>query len=297
MKMFNWSSENRMRKDEVRNIIFSRRRPIQTYLCLPGWDSINKCVGLCIQRGIDSGSITPETHIIGYEYEADWVDKIRTYLETTYPAQRFTINSGDMSFGKLPMNSIDFAFLDYKGALTYDIYHWMRDVLVPSLMVRSTLVITLSFGRREGVLYQQVKCLLNKDLLPLRNRMCQEYDLWEHEAVLVYMTILKCVLRDYNNDFVLRHVYQDKDHTPMLVFMLEGIEKRQKTPIYPDLDFYLPKGKETNMANHLATIKAARTRKFRARAAKAVNTRRANAEKRTATALKAWATRRAHAKV
>lgn len=283
MALYNWSK--RFVKDTVRTELFEyvkfRRqgKPLEGYLCLPGWDGV--VGGLDIYRGVELGAIAPSTEIIGFEYRKDWASRIRDHFASM---PNVKIESGKIENGKLGPGSIDFAFLDFTGTINYQLYQWLGNGFALSLKHGASFAITLPFGRQSGKLFHYAKQRLNSDLKGYREDLAKRYPgIWLDQPIIgVWLFILKCALRDYQNALRDILIYNDEDKSPMMVFLFEDIKPLTGNRRFPE--FILRKEERPVINRSKAAVKAHVTRR-----ANAV------AKKRSAAARKAWATRRANA--
>lgn len=280
MNPYDWSK--RYVKDTVRTALFEYIKTnfgtLTGYLCLPGWDG--KVGGIDIHRGIELGAITAKTKIVGFEYRKNWAADIQKHFSSMPNVE---IQSGMIEDGALEPDSIDFAFLDFTGTINPKLYQWLGSGFASSLKLGAAFAVTLSFGRREGDLFQQTAARLNTDLKGYRSALAKRFpSLWyDQPRLAVWVFILKCALRKYQNTLRDVLIYRDEKKSPMVVFLFEGIRPLEGACQYPELFVKSPRKEDSPMT--MASAK------------KAHATRRTLAKKRSAAAKKAWRTRRSRA--
>jgi|SRR5271157_6243144 len=274
-----WSlRENKdiVRSEIFRHVLVNRDgKSLRSYVGFPGWDPLSNKAGQDIRKGISMGAITPGTEVVGFEKDSSVAGKIAKDL-SCFP--NINVKASDILDSRLSPASVDFAFLDFTGTITEEMYRWLEKSFLPSLIPGSSFAIALTDGREEGKFLRGVKERLSSDLHSKFLKVLEDYELYERPAMAVQLFIFKCVMRDYHNISARRWVYHDGMHVPMMVYLFEKVLRLGKGPrIYPDLR----KGETMSKVQirHLAAIKA-------------WETRRSPAWKRHKAALKAWETRR-----
>jgi hypothetical protein len=304
VQSFNWSE--RPVKDQIRMMVFGyvkKRRhgkPLGSYLTLPGWDG--KRAGTDIDCGIKMGVLTRKTRILGYEREHAWAAHISKHFANM---PNVTINAGRVEDSALAPNSLDFAFLDFLGAVDYKLYQWLDQVFAPTLKKGTSFAITVAFGRQEGKLFHRTQHRFTTDLKEdydwLRSKFPEIYV--DEPIIATWLFILKCALRNRPNRIRDILLYHDNPNPPVIVFLFEGIGAVSSPQYpYPDLDVeavikrrqvYVKSVPGTRLGKEGFMTKRSEA------AVKAYATRRANANalfaRRSLSAKKAWQTRRAQA--